>query len=239
MERLPELLIHLRRSHSEIQIKHMMVTKGGAFCDYGAFRQSLRELHGRKEVCQALMFEIEGLEVDLEESRYKAEGIHPDSSTHNIYDKRRAKIDVDRIRIKSDEAERTLAERVYEFSHLYAVACALKDRLEEGGELTSERHYELEMDMWVHRWKLDAADEIRHEGKVSRQTLRNVNSLPLGPRSYLRMLIMHPQELLSEADQLKYELPPLPPLIDESEVYAYVSDPNSISIGPSVPNISA
>ena len=216
MDRLPELLGHLRRTHSNVQIRHQIVTKGGAFCDYGALRCCLRDLDGKRKVVRDLVFRLREIQLELEEKRLPVDG-------HIA--KGRAAIAMDRLNAEFDDLQGLLNERCYELANFYAVAVALKDRIEEEeGPLTLDRHEHLEMDMWEHRYMLDAADDLRQSPLVHPSTMRSIRSLPREVRSRILSKIMRPDVLINWADQLDYQLPDVPLIKSREEVIRHVAD---------------
>ena len=210
MEQLEELLTHTRQSHSALQIEHFIVVKGGAFCDYGALRQSLRELRGRVSVVKEGLFKLRELEIDIEELLESSD--------------KRTQVDLDRVRFEQTTLERDVAERAFELSQFYAIAAALKAKIEhEHGELTPELHAKLDAEMWEHRLMFDAAYELRSSSTLSSGLHQLIAALPFDARSRIMGKIMQPQSLIAWVNQHRYELPAALPALSAKEVCNYVA----------------
>ena len=233
MERLQELLGHVRRCHSATQIHHFIVVKGGAFCDYGALRQALRETHTRVGVVKELLLQIAEAELDVSdlEEREDAESRLVSIERFGaeaVYDPRRREIELTRARTKLSALQDDLTERAYELSHFYAVACAIKDKVEaDRGMLTPELHAKLDSEMWTQRLLLDVAHELRMDGKVHTSTLQLIESLPRQQRQTMLDDISDPMKLMEWASQVDYNIPEIKHVLSGEEVIKYVADADS------------
>lgn len=240
MDRLKELMGHVRRCHSATQIHHFIVVKGGAFCDYGALRQALRETHTRVGVVRECLLRIAEAELDSEEAEdalpYSNEieyAIDTDDR-ERCRKHSRAKIATVRAQTRLDDLRDDLRERSYELSHFYAISCALKDEVEKRhGELTPELHASLDMTMWVHRMRMNAAHDLMTHGRVQSSTLQTVQSLPAVFRKQLTHQINDPKGLIEWAGDVEYTLPEIQKVLTEEEVCAYVADADRACIGAS------
>lgn len=217
---------HVRRCHSAVQIQHFIVTKGGAFCDYGALRQALREVHGRVSVVREKLFRVRELEIDVAEHECACNGLTQDTASKTDFDRDRDHVKLARSMSELEETKLSLMERAEELALFYAIACALKDRIEEGGQtLTPARHAFLDGQMWVHRMRLDIDSDRRTTGKVSRGVMECVAALPPELRKLARQPIMQNWD---------YQLPPIENVMTGQEVIEYVANNSRERIGSSV-----
>lgn len=219
---------HVRRCHSATQIHHFIVVKGGAFCDYGALRQALRETHTRVGVVRELMLQIAEAELDVEGFESPSDETVSNQWIDCIVDPRRAAISSTRARTKLAALKDDLTERAYELSHFYAISCALKDKIEgEHGTLTPDLHAKLDAEMWEHRLRLDAGRELKLGG-VRSSTSESISSLGRDARRRIQSeLAYHPGSLAVWAGAQDYELPVIEHVLSGEEVCRYVSDADS------------
>lgn len=220
MQRLEELMGHVRRCHSELQIRHFVVVKGGAFCDYGALRQALREVHTRVGIVRELFFRIEEAEIDIAEKRDEI-----DRMSVRRLSTQKANVQLRRLTSQLVDMNRDLGERAYELAHCYAIACALKDKIEgEHGPLTPALHAKLDVQMWEHRLRLDAATEIRMQGRLQPSTVQSIRSLPSATRRSIIAAISDRVSFLEWHDAQSYDLPEIGNVMEGEEVLKYVAD---------------
>jgi len=235
MERLSELLEHVRRVHSPTQIQHFIVTKGGAFCDYGALRQALREVHGRVGVVREKLFRVYELEIDAA-ALEQLDEYDKDNNCETHFDAQRDGVKMARLLCDLEEVRHQLRERAEELAQFYACACALKDKVErDRGKLTPELHDQLDREMWAHRLGLDAASDLRVSGKVSRGVLDCIAALPASLRSNIPGFSGGgPAKNLMRwaSNAQRYTLPKLEAVMTAEEIIDYVADTDRARLGP-------
>lgn len=222
---------HVRRAHSPVQIESFIVKKGGAMCDYGALRQALRELHTRVGVVRDLYFRIARIEIDIDEVKAQQEGEIDLPPDWNSFDVMRAEVREYELACQLAESQRDLRERTDEMAQFYAIACALKDRIEESGELTRERHIGLENGYWIHRLSIQVGLDILEAGRVRRPTLETITALPDPMRQHMMRNVIESGDPAGWVKSMTYSLPPMSRIPSQKEVLDYVLDPDRASLG--------
>ena len=94
------------------------------------------------------------------------------------------------------DIELAMAERKKELDLFVEIATQLRETITKSvGELTAETVDRLDADLWMHRLRLSAANDIFRLGAVSSETISLMLSCPIKMRERLVEEIRNPEEL--------------------------------------------
>lgn len=165
-----ELLKDHEPGNSDYQDDRLVTIRAGGTV-YGMYKQALRELYKRVRGLRELVADRDLLVLDVEEQEERAQGTGREA--------RRAQVEAARMRARLEEVERAIRSTEREAAVFYRQALALKARV---GELTPERRYALEAELWEYRVREMAALDAASTGRLSAQTIEHINALPAASR---------------------------------------------------------
>jgi len=178
-----ELLKDHQMYHSDFQRNYFITARAGAGTNYGMYKQALRELNKRYRGLKQLYIDKELLQIDIDDVRPKK----------NEYDKKRQELNKVKFVMQMEDLDLNIKATEEEFKHFYAQAVFFKKKI---GKLTDKKKNELDIDMWVHKIKTDAALDILSTGHVSKGISELIFSLPLETRKILVNEINNKDRLL-------------------------------------------
>jgi len=173
---LNSLLADLRSGHDAVQIDGFILRRSG-LTTYGTYIQALRELRSRRDTALTFFFEVEKLQIRLDELDHEIE-----TCGENQFQLRRLKLERVEKRATLDLFGPALRDHYREFARFYAHAVTLRGKL---GELTDARREQFEREFWLMRLKVRAASEVKTMGHVSGDTVELALSLPTDMRADL------------------------------------------------------
>ncbi|MCW5876469.1 MAG: hypothetical protein KIS85_06260 [Anaerolineales bacterium] len=203
MHQLGELLQDHMTGMSAFQDDWLVTARAG-LTPYGQYKQALREVYKRLRGLRELYAERDILLIDLEEKEIQVR----DAGQYDDLLRRRAGVEVRRLRMRLEEVGRTIADTEREFLRFYQQADALKELV---GEITPERRYQLEAELWEAQTMRLCAMDIENFGRLRGVTFEQLCALPLEPRRRVEALLTRgetrkwllEQEPLKELEDLR------------------------------------
>lgn len=188
MIRISDLLAFHQEFHSNLQMDRFITAAAGG-TPWGMFKQALRELATR----------YEALKTDLQRLSHL-------TGTH---------LDPAHAQMQRDTLCRTIRDREREFVRFYAQACALKEML---GPINPDRIDQLDMEMWTHRARWEAAADLASGQPISRRTIDLIQALPEEVRAPVWVQIRHdPGGLIDWFVSFEPPMPDLMPFLPKPE----------------------
>lgn len=209
MNELSAILSDHRPTHTAFQCRHFITAKAGA-CNYGMYRQALRELDSRTWGLAEDALAIREAELDAEAAEREAAG------AADRVEAERAELKRDRALLRLARLKRDVPDRCREWAIFYAQARELRGRLHIGaGEtLDAVRREQLEEDMHVKQLaSLMLARIEAGERPVDSSIAEALRSLPDGPRAFLLSSAIDPDLFRARAQGL-LDAAPEPPAQD-------------------------
>jgi len=170
---IADLLKDHQLYHSNLQMDYFITVRNGATA-YGCYKQALRELSKRQE-------SIEKLELDIDEAALNIADLQSRWIWSNTGRKRR-EIQLERLWLSVDGLKKSLEDTRRERDRFWAQASDLKEQV---GDLTPERRAVLDREMWVIKIKQIAAADLLTQGRISREVIDLICSLPVNDRCSL------------------------------------------------------
>ena len=161
--RFEDLMKDYEPGMSDFQDDHF-VTKRGGGTPYGQYKQALREIGSRIPTLRSSYYEREELLLDIEELEKS-----------NELEGRRKEIQLGRLRGKLVDAEIMLNQTCKDFKRFLSHAFHLKKEI---GELTPEKKYRLEQELWEYRVREQISIQLASEGRILNTTLEIISALP-------------------------------------------------------------
>lgn len=163
-------------AHSDFQMDYFITVKSGG-TPYGCYKQALRELSKRTRGIEQLRFDRERLLVDIAELEARQR-----KWIRGRFARMRDAIDLRQKRSQLAEMDRAIDETRREHDRFLQHAEHYRATV---GELTDERRAELDADMWEHRIRCMAALDLMTCGRLQRNTIEFLVSIPREMRQRL------------------------------------------------------
>lgn len=184
LDDLQSLLDDHQLGMSDFQDDYFVTLKTGTTL-YGQYKQALRELYTRTKSLKNILCENELLQIDIEEIRFQLDEMK--ECSENNFAKRRKNVELKRKIMHKEESDRSLRDTAREWSRFYQQAQSLKAEI---GNITPERRRRLEMEMWEIRVKEKAAADFLTLGRLQKDTIELMNSLPLQSRRNIQNYVL-------------------------------------------------
>tara|TARA_Y100001951_G_C11283957_1_gene267345 strand:+ start:819 stop:1475 length:657 start_codon:yes stop_codon:yes gene_type:complete len=201
MHKISELLKDCSSGHDDTQISSFMIIKNGGTI-WGCYKQALKELAARISTLRASWINIQKL-------------------------KRRLTIEEDDLENLSLELELggvcAHAETVKrEAAKIYSIASFFKDQI---GDLTPEKTKKLDQELWLHRVKVHAVQDILDQARLSSSTRSMIQSLPKALKAKLHESLSDPEKLVEWFIAYDIEIPELESIASDTlKEINYVTD---------------
>lgn len=182
---LSDLLEDCDTGHDDTQISSFMIIKNGG-TPWGCYKQALRELHSRVRTLQ-------GLWINQQRVLKRVEAANDD------LDKLEAEVELWGLDSQIKSLKR-------EAGKIYLIAAHLKEGI---GELTSDKAVELDQELWLHKIKVQAVNDLLDRATLSSSTRGMIQSLPKPMRASLQESLQDPDSLVGWFMEYEVALPNL------------------------------
>lgn len=173
---LLSLFDDLLHEMSEFQDDYFVTTKAG-ITPYGQYKQSLRESHSRYYNLLSIFLDIKECELDIE-------NLDKEDIKYNI--------DLARKHIQLQTLNTRYNTTLRQFVRFYQQAKELKKYV---GDLTPEKTYALEHEMFIEKLKETLFFNIKSSGRVTQEALDFLFSFPKEDREHFQKILSSPQEV--------------------------------------------
>lgn len=201
MHKISELLKDCYSGHDDTQISSFMIIKNGG-TTWGCYKQALRELAARVSTLRKSWINIQRANRTLDKTTDDLEYLSLELELATLY-----------------EHTNTVKR---EASKIYAIASFLKDQI---GELTSKKVKELDQELWMHRIKVNAVQDILDKARLSASTRSMIQSLPRAFKAELHEALLDPEKLVEWFMAYDVEIPELENVSEDAlKEINYVTD---------------
>ena len=186
--------------HSATQMDSFILEANGV-STYGKYRQALRQLHQLIRSVRNLRYEIERVDIDVDECVYNIQ-----EGFRDKFDERRCIIDLAESRFKAADLQEKFASKSRELQHFHDAAIKLKDELSVDVSDPAAQ-LEAELDHWTELYCRDVTLQLQSTGTVHVGLLRDIHALPDKQRDLILTMMMQnrimlgngaPRELITE-----------------------------------------
>ena len=203
MLKIQELLKDCFTGHDDTQISSFMIIKNGG-TTWGCYRQALRELSSRVKTLQASWIGVQKLHRKSENLEDDLEKLELQMELAGVYE-------------HVETVKREAAK-------IYTIACSLKQII---GDLDAERIKILNEELWVHKIKIHAVQDILDNGKLSAETRSLIQSLSKPLKKIIHEAIADPQQLVDWFIGYDAGVPEIEDASEEAlKEISYATDPN-------------
>lgn len=171
------------------EFQHDRFVTGMAGTPYGQYRQSLRELNSRVDGLRDGYYELESIQIDIDEQEHIIE------NSENEFERRRAEITFKQKTLLLESKKRAIVEREEDALSFYRQAVQLKEQV---GDINSENQEEFNEEYWEHKIKKMAALDLMTTGRLARPTIETALALKGGLRKRVLDSFDNPDELVKE-----------------------------------------
>ena len=147
---------------SDFQDDHFVTKRSGGTL-YGQYKQALREIGSRIPTLRSSYYDREEILLDIEDLEKCEE---KDARYH---------ISMGRLKGRLLDCEIMLKQTCKDFKRFLTHAYRLKEQL---GDITPERKYQLESELWEYRVREQMAIQYASEGRLLNTTLEIISALP-------------------------------------------------------------
>lgn len=180
--------------HWTTQLDHFITVRAGG-TPYGMYKQAQRELDKRVRGLTQLHASRQRLQIDIEELEYciknKVVFRNGRETSASRFDVRRMAVDLEERQKSAPHNERLFLDHERERERFQQQSEHLAKHLDITPEnpLTPERRTILDREMWLFLLRREAASEIITSGRIAKNTLAMIMSLPTRERNPILALI--------------------------------------------------